>query len=324
MLIDEVNIILKAGHGGHGKVAFFPGKKSGPSGGNGGRGGDLYIQTTLDIMVLRRFTAEENTVAAEDGFPGGDNRKIGKDGKDIVVLLPVGSVLKDLNTLEKVELTEPNQKILFCKGGLGGLGNCEFKSSRNTTPTYAQKGLKGEEKHLQISLRLIANFGLIGLPNVGKSSLLNELTKTSVKTANYPFTTLEPNLGVLPPRHFERSEGSVILADIPGLIEGASLGKGLGIKFLKHIEKTSTLLHCISADSLDIESDYNVVSNELKAFSEGLLRKPQIILLTKSDLVTSKDLKEKTTLLKKYKHKVIPVSIHDWDSIENLKNILST
>src|SRR3989338_5786996 len=282
MLIDEVNIILKGGHGGAGKVSFYPGEKSGPSGGNGGKGGDLYIEATTDLTALNQFS-----------------RKRGKDGRDIVVFMPVGTVLIEKNTGEVITIDKGGQKILVCKGGLGGWGNYEFKSSRNTTPEYAQSGLDGEEKHFQASLKLLADFGLIGLPNAGKSSLLNELTSTSVKTADYPFTTLEPNLGVL---------NRKIIADIPGLIEGASDGRGLGVKFLKHIEKTSVLLHCIAADSPTLEEDYKVVVNELESFSNELIKKPQIILLTKSDLVDKKQLNERIKRLKKFKHKIYPVS----------------
>ncbi len=314
MLLDEVKIVLRGGHGGAGKVAFFPGEKSGPSGGNGGKGGDLYIEATTDLTALNQFS-RKRIVFAEDGVPGGLSRMIGRDGKDILVYLPVGSVLTEINTGEVITVDKNTKKLLVCRGGLGGRGNYEFKSSRNTTPEYAQGGLAGEEKHFQVSLKLLADFGLIGLPNAGKSSLLNELTSTSVKTAAYPFTTLEPNLGVL---------NRKIIADIPGLIEGASGGRGLGIRFLKHIEKTTVLIHCISADSLDVEEDYKVVTSELRSFSEELVKKPQIILLTKSDLVSNNELTEKTKKLKKFKHKIYPVSIHDWDSLEIVKKVLSS
>lgn len=313
MFIDEVEVKFIAGHGGKGKVSFYPGFKSGPDGGNGGRGGDIYLEATSDLTALKQFSAKK-TITAENGEAGMNNRKFGKDGFDSLIYLPVGSFLKEKITGEVVELNHPGEKVLICKGGLGGRGNFEFKSPRNTTPEYAQPGLAGEEKQFEIVLKLTADFGLIGLPNAGKSSLLNELTQTEVKVANYPFTTLEPNLGVMDKK---------VLADIPGLIEGAHTGKGLGIKFLKHIEKVGTLLHCISAESENLEQDYKVVLNELASFNAELATKFQIILLTKSDMVEKKELNKKIKILKKFKHQIFPVSIYDFDSIENLKSLLS-
>lgn len=312
MLIDEAEVILEAGHGGAGRVSFYKVWMKGPDGGNGGRGGSVFIKATTDLTALRSFTAKKS-LSAENGEMGGKNKSSGKDGKDLEILMPVGTVLEETNTGEVFELTKPNEVILIAKGGLGGKGNTEFKSSRNTTPEYAQPGLPGEKKEFKIHLKLIADYGLIGLPNAGKSSLLNELTAANVKTAEYPFTTLEPNLGSL---------NGKILADIPGLIEGASTGKGLGIKFLKHIEKVATLLHCIAANAENTLEDYQTVWNELENYSEIFKGKPEVILLTKSDLVSEKKLKEKLKELKKLKIKIIPVSIHDWDSLENLKKEL--
>lgn len=325
MFVDEAEVILRAGHGGAGRVSFYKVWMRGPDGGNGGRGGDVYIKATTDLMALRQFTAKK-TLSAENGEMGGKNKSSGKDGSDLEILMPVGTVLEEVNTGEVFELVEPDQIIRIAKGGLGGKGNTEFKSSRNTTPEYAQPGLPGERKEFKIHLKLIADFGLIGLPNAGKSSLLNELTAANVKTADYPFTTLEPNLGAL---------NGKIVADIPGLIEGASEGKGLGIKFLKHIEKVSTLLHCIATDSDNALEDYQTVWKELESYKQSLKSslgsdyspifkdRPEIILLTKSDLISEKQLKEKLKELKKLKKKIIPVSIHDWDSLENLKKELS-
>lgn len=312
MFVDDADIILKAGHGGPGKVSFFPGEKSGPDGGNGGRGGDVYVKATTDLMALQQYTYKK-TISAGNGEPGGRNTSFGENGKDIEILMPVGTLITDKDTGEEFEITDRNQRFLICKGGLGGRGNAEFKSSVRTTPKFAQPGLPGQERKLHLNLRLIAEFGLIGLPNAGKSSLLNELTKANAKVANYPFTTLEPNLGVL--------DGK-ILADIPGLIEGASDGKGLGIKFLKHIEKTSKLLHCITAESDDLLRDYQIVRNELEKFSPELKEKEEIILITKSDLVDKKELEKKEKSLKKTKKKILIVSIHDWDSLESLKKAL--
>ncbi|KKQ80465.1 MAG: GTPase obg [Candidatus Daviesbacteria bacterium GW2011_GWA1_38_7] len=314
MFIDEAEVVLKAGHGGVGRASFSTlHLKAGPDGGNGGKGGDVYIRATSDLTALRNFT-HTKIIAAEDGEQGGKNRKSGHDGKDIEIILPVGSGLTDIETGEEIELTEPSQRVLVCKGGIGGKGNFELRSPRRTTPKFAQKGLPGDIKAFKINLKLIANFGLIGLPNAGKSSLLNELTRASAKTADYPFTTLEPNLGVCV---------SKILADIPGLIEGASEGRGLGIKFLKHIEKTSNLLHCITANSQDLLNDYEVVRNELKKYNPALLDKKETILITKTDLVDKETLKEVVKSLKKLKKDILPVSVYDYDSIQKLKETLN-
>lgn len=309
MFIDEIEIDLKAGNGGPGKVSFFPGKHSGPDGGNGGYGGDLYIKASSYMTNLNNFLGK-HIIAAPNGVPGGSNNRAGAKGEDLRVNLPLGSLLIDTDKDEEFELTKEGQEILLCIGGKGGRGNSEFKSSSNTAPHYAQKGLKGQKRHFKILLRMIADFGLIGLPNAGKSSLLNELTNAKAEVASYPFTTLQPNLGVL---------NKKVIADIPGLIEGASDGKGLGIKFLKHIEKVKLLLHCISSESEDVVADYKTVIKELKNYNPKLLEKPQIILLTKSDLVSQRDLEKKIKKLKKFQKEVISISIHDWDSLERLK-----
>lgn len=312
MLIDEVEIILRAGHGGPGRVSFNPGKKGGPNGGNGGKGGDIYISVTSDLRALNQFS-KTKTKEAENGEMGGIFQQSGKDGKDLGIVMPLGTELIDLQTGEIFELDNLGKRILICKGGLGGRGNFEFKSSRKTTPMYAQKGLPGEERNLKVDLKFIADFGLIGLPNAGKSSLLNELTNANVKTADYPFTTLEANLGMYSGR---------VIADIPGLIEGASVGRGLGIKFLKHIERVKLLLHCVPADSEDIDKDYETVRKELEKYNKELLSKEEIIILTKSDLIETDEIKQKIHKLKKFKKKIIPVSIHDWDSLKELEKSL--
>ncbi len=314
MFVDEIEITIRAGKGGAGKVSFFPGLKSGPDGGNGGRGGSVYIKPTRDLMALRKFAGQREFVA-QDGQPGGSNCKFGRKGKNLELKMPVGSVLTDQETGQTVEIKNFSQKeILVCRGGTGGKGNVKFKSPSNTTPRYAQGGFLGEEKRFKVVLKLIADLGLIGLPNAGKSSLLKELTAASPKIANYPFTTLEPNLGVL---------GDNIIADIPGLIQGASGGKGLGIKFLKHIEKVGLLVHCVSAESTDVKRDYRVVMDELGGFDVRLAKKKQIILLTKTDLLEKSELDKKINELKKFKERVLAVSIHDWDSLEKLKKILA-
>lgn len=313
MLIDEVEVVFKGGHGGAGKVSFGKMKRSGPDGGNGGRGGDFYVKVSSDITLLNQFS-QKTIFSAENGFPGEKKNKTGKAGENLEVSLPVGTALIDKQTGTTIlELTRVGESILLFKGGKGGRGNREFRSPTRQAPQIAQKGLPGEEKSLILSLKLIADFGLVGLPNAGKTSLLNELTRAQAKIANYPFTTLTPNLGVF--------EGK-FLADIPGLIEGASEGKGLGISFLKHIEKVEVILHCISAETEDVNRDYKTVRTEMQKFNPELIKKGEIILLTKSDLVDSK---HKAALLKKLKTKaknVLPVSIHDWESLEKLKLLL--
>ena len=311
MLVDEVEIIIKGGKGGPGRVAFYSKKGGGPSGGDGGKGGDVYVETSSDLYALSRFMSNPECLA-ENGQSGGDQQRTGAGGQDLNLKMPIGTVLVDEEGQE-IDLNEFSKRILLAKGGLGGRGNAFFKSSSNTTPRYAQPGLHGEEKKFMVKLKLIADFGLIGLPNAGKSSLLNELTNATAKIGDYPFTTLEPNLGMF---------GTKVIADIPGLIEGASEGKGLGHKFLKHIEKVHLLLHCISAQSEDSLKDYKIIHQELEKFNPKLLRKPEIILLTKSDLVDKKDLDSKIKKLKKTKKEIIEVSIHDWDSLQVLIKFL--
>ena len=311
MLVDDVDIVIKAGHGGTGRVSFHNKKGAGPDGGNGGKGGDIYVEATSDLYGLNRYVSKK-VLAAQNGEAGGKKDKSGADAGDLTLIMPIGTFITDEEG-DEIELDEIGKKVLLAKGGLGGKGNAFFKSPRNTTPRYAQPGLRGEEKKLNLKLKLIADFGLIGLPNAGKSSILNELTNAGAKIGDYPFTTLEPNLGML--------NGKVI-ADIPGLIEGASEGKGLGHKFLKHIEKVKLLLHCISSESDNPISDYTIIHKELKEYSSILLEKQEIILLTKSDLIKDNDLKKKLKSLAKTKKQIISVSIHDWESLQLLIKIL--
>lgn len=313
MLIDEAEIVLTAGHGGAGKVSFNPGKKGGPNGGSGGKGGDVYLSVTADLKALNRFS-KSKSLEAQNGEQGGSFNKTGRNGQDLDIQLPLGAEVTDLKTGEIFVLNNLDTKILICRSGLGGKGNFELKSSRRTTPEFAQKGLSGQQRKLKVELKFIADFGLIGLPNAGKSSLLNELTAANVKTAEYPFTTLEPNLGAW--------RGKII-ADIPGLIEGAAEGKGLGIKFLKHIEKVKLLLHCIPADSENVLKDYWIVKKEMEKYSPGLIKKMEIVILTKSDLVEKSQIEQKMNQLKKLKVPVLTVSIHDFDSLQNLQEALN-
>ena len=235
-------------------------------------------------------------------------------GKDVILRVPVGTVVHNLTNGSGTEITKIGERALIAKGGRGGKGNFHFRSAVNTSPTQFKEGTDGEEFSLRLELKMIADVGFIGLPNVGKSSLLNELTRANSKVANYPFTTLEPNLGA----YYE-----LILADIPGLIEGASSGKGLGIKFLRHVERTKTLFHFVSAESETPVKDYRTVRKELKKYSLSLAKKPEYIFLTKSDTVNPKDLKKKIASLRKAKLKPLPISVYDWDSLEKVKEILN-
>jgi len=311
MFIDEAEITVQGGDGGAGKVAFFINKK-GPSGGNGGKGGDVYFVINSNVTDLKKYS-KTFFFKAEDGYPGGSNRRIGTNGQDLYLQVPPNTSIIDIKTNKEIVLNDKLLSALLCRGGGGGLGNDAFKTSVKQTPRHAAQGEKGQEKRLKLIVKLIAEYGLIGLPNAGKSSLLNELTNAKVKTASYPFTTLEPNLGVV---------NGKVLADIPGLIEGASGGKGLGIKFLKHIEKVRLLLHCISVESENLEKDYRTVVEEISKYNKNILLKKQIILLTKTDLVSQETIEEKIKILKKLSAIVLPISIHDWDSLEQLKKLL--
>lgn len=276
-LVDELKIFARAGQGGDGVVRWLhlKGKEySGPAGGNGGDGGDVYIRGVRDISLLARYRGEKKFEAG-NGVAGQSSSMHGKRGVDITIDLPVGSSITNTETGERYELTEEGAQILVLKGGRGGAGNAVFKSSVNRTPEQSTAGVKGEEAELEIELRLIADAGLIGLPNAGKSSLLNALTGATAKVGAYAFTTLDPNLGAL---------YGFIVADIPGLIEGASEGKGLGSKFLRHIARTRLLVHCVSLESENPLSDYRTVRGEIYRFEGGVLNtKPEMLVLTKSD-----------------------------------------
>lgn len=313
MLIDDITIKVKAGSGGAGNVAFNKNLMSnGPAGGSGGNGGNIYVEAVSDLAALNqlRFKKEFH---AENGQNGRPQFSDGTTGKDLVIRVPTGTVIYDLTNGGESEVVKIGERLMIAKGGKGGRGNFHFRSPTNTTPKEFEYGVPGEQKTIRLELKYIADVGLIGLPNAGKSSLLNELTNAKAKVANYRFTTLEPNLGTY---------YGLILADIPGLIEGASVGKGLGIKFLRHIERTGALFHLIAADSENPAKDYKTVRTELGAHHKGLLEKTEYVFLTKSDMVDSKDLKKKITALKKLNKSVVAISIHDFDSIEQVKKIL--
>lgn len=305
MLVDERNITISAGNGGSGvahwhREKFLP--KGGPDGGNGGNGGSAYFVAVRDINALIRFR-ENETLNAEDGAPGKGALCTGKNGSDYFVNVPVGSIITNMDTYEKFEMIEEGQKILVAAGGRGGLGNAHFKSSVNTTPKEFTKGEVAQSYNFHIELHIIADVGIIGLPNVGKSTLLNEITNATAQVANYPFTTLEPNLAVF---------YGYVLADIPGLIENASAGKGLGHKFLRHITRTRMLVHLLSADSENPLDDYSVIRKELGEFESKLLEKKEIVVLSKTDTVSPQKVEE---LLKKLPPDTIPISAYDDESL---------
>lgn len=313
MLIDDVKIKIKAGKGGNGSVAFNKTKMSlGPTGADGGNGGSIYLEGVSDLGALTQFRYKKEIIA-KSGERGKTQLNDGADGPDIILKVPVGTVVHNLTTGEDFEIVNIGQKLLTTKGGKGGRGNYKFRSSINTSPTEFEEGAPGEERELRLELKLIADVGFIGLPNVGKSSLLNELTNAKSKVANYPFTTLDPNLGA----YYE-----LILADIPGLIDGASEGRGLGIKFLRHIERTKTLFHFISAESTDPVNDYRVIRRELGAYNKTLLDKPEYVFLSKADLFVQDEINKKIAALKKINKDILPISIHDKDSLERVEKIL--
>ncbi len=313
MLIDDVNIKVKAGDGGSGVVAFSKVKMTrGPTGGDGGIGGSVYFEGVSDLSALSQFRYKRE-LSAENGKNGKGKLNDGTDGKDLLLKVPVGTVIHNLSLKQDLEIVSVGQRLLIVKGGKGGRGNFKFRSSANTTPKEFEEGSLGQEYELRLELKMIADVGFIGLPNVGKSSLLNELTKAKSKVANYPFTTLSPNLGVY---------YGLVLADIPGLIEGASSGKGLGVKFLRHIERTKTLFHFISSESQNPLVDYKAIRNELEVYNKELLLKPEYVFLTKADLLSEKDIEKKVDLLKKTGKEVRVISIIDEKSLKLVEGLL--
>ena len=314
MIVDEIKINVSGGKGGDGCVAFNKNKgEKGPTGGDGGKGGSVYLEGISNLTALNKFRFKKEFLA-DDGVDGRNKLLEGAKGKDLVLKVPIGTVAHNLDRKKNVEIIKVGEKILIAKGGKRGRGNWHFRSSINTTPRECEKGREGERFDFLLELRMIADVGFIGLPSAGKSSLLNALTKANVKVAAYHFTTLEPNLG---------DYYGMIIADIPGLIKGASTGKGLGIKFLRHIKRTKILIHCISCESENIEKDYRIIKEELKKYELALARKKEYIFLTKTDLAIEKEVKEKMKELKKISPDVLAISIYDEKSLGEVRKLLN-
>src|SRR3989344_960833 len=294
MFVDELTIHIRAGKGGDGVVRWLHEKDKefgGPSGGDGGRGGNVFAVSARNLNLLARYRHKKEFYA-ENAENGKNNSLHGANGRDLEILFPVGSIITNKQTGEKIYLNKEDEKKILRKGGNGGYGNEHFKSSTNRRPKEFTKGKLGEEEDFYIEVELIADIGLIGLPNAGKTSILNELTNTRGKVGDYPFTTLEPNLG----EYFGH-----IISDIPGLIEGAAEGKGLGHKFLRHIRRVKILAHLISLENEDLIKAYNIVRSEIEKYDSELLKKKEIVVLTKTDIIENKaQLKKIIAKMKKY------------------------
>ena len=284
MFIDYAKIKLQAGNGGPGIVAFHREKyidKGGPSGGNGGRGGNIIFATNPNLHTLQDIRYRR-LYKAQNGKSGGANKRTGKSGEDLVIQVPCGTIIKDLNTNNVVfDMIKENENYIICQGGIGGKGNYNFKSSVQQTPRFSQEGIPGEELHVELELKVLADVGLVGLPNAGKSTLLSVMTTAKPKIADYPFTTLQPHLGIVKYGEYQ----SFVMADIPGLIEGASKGKGLGHQFLKHIERNRILLFLIDILEPNPKDVFDKLSNELSSFNKTLMDKPKLVVRTKRDTV---------------------------------------
>ena len=289
--VDYVKIYCRSGKGGRGsshfrRAEYIP--KGGPDGGNGGRGGHIYLRGNRNYWTLLHLKYDRH-IMATNGESGGAKRSFGKDGQDKIIEVPCGTVVYDAETGEFIcDVTEDGQKVMLLKGGKGGLGNWNFRTATNQAPRYAQPGEPAQERFVILQLKLLADVGLVGFPNAGKSTLLSVLSAAKPKIANYPFTTLEPNLGIVS----YRDNRSFIMADIPGIIEGASVGKGLGLRFLRHIERNSLLLFMIPADSDDIRKEYEILHNELVKYNPDLVNKSRVLAITKCDMLDEELMKE--------------------------------
>ncbi len=318
--IDHVTVMVRAGDGGNGRMSFRHEKyvdKGGPDGGDGGNGGDVVFVASRNHNTLVEFRYHRE-LAAEAGGAGDKVRRHGKSGVDLRVPVPVGTMVSNSDGEVLADLTEDGQEAVVAQGGRGGFGNAHFLSSTRQTPRFAEKGEAGEEAELTLELKLIADVGLVGLPNAGKSTLLSVISNARPEIADYPFTTLTPNLGVV---DIDR-ESSLLFADIPGLIEGAAQGKGLGDEFLRHVERTAVLLHLVDATSDDVARDYQTIQHELETYRSNLAAKRQIVVLTKIDLITPERLAEQQKTLQPCLPVDITLFAISSQAHENLKPLL--
>ena len=285
MFIDYAKIELQAGNGGNGAVAFHREKyidKGGPSGGDGGRGGNIVFQTNINLHTLQDIRYKR-MYKAKNGQSGGSNKRTGKSGEDLIIQVPCGTIIKSIESKSIIkDLVKEDESHIICQGGIGGKGNFHFKSSTQQTPRFAQEGVKGQKLSIELELKVLADVGLVGLPNAGKSTLLSVMTTAKPKIADYPFTTLQPHLGIVKYGEYQ----SFVMADIPGLIEGASKGKGLGHQFLKHIERNKILLFLIDVEEKNPNEVYNQLLDELVNFNKDLLDKDRIVVRTKIDTIS--------------------------------------
>ncbi len=301
--VDYVKICCRSGKGGAGSMHLHRSKltaKGGPDGGDGGRGGHIIARGDKQFWTLIHLKYRKHVIA-EDGESGGSSKKTGAEGKDEILHVPLGTIIRDAETgLIEGEITEEGEERIIVPGGKGGLGNDHFKTSTNQTPMYAQPGVPGKMEWKILELKVLADVGLVGFPNAGKSTLLSVLSSAKPEIANYPFTTLVPNLGIIKYRNYK----SFVMADIPGIIEGASEGKGLGIRFLRHIERNSTLLFLVPADTNDIIKEYKILLNELEKYNPELIHKKRILAISKCDMLDEELLTEvKKDLNKRFKEK---------------------
>jgi GTP-binding protein len=325
MFIDEAKIRVKAGDGGNGCMAFRREKfvpRGGPSGGDGGRGGDIWMESSErhNTLVHFRFNPE---YTAERGRHGEGSKKTGRDGEGIVLKVPVGTIVYDEDTGEKVyDFSRPDERVVIARGGRGGRGNAQFATSTHQAPREHEDGRPGEERNFRLELKLLADVGLVGYPNVGKSTLISRISAARPKVADYPFTTLEPNLGVVLAGD-KGKETSFVVADIPGLIEGAHTGSGLGTQFLRHIERTRLLVHMVdvsdSSGRDDVAKDVEVIRGELASFGAGLETKPTLMVANKIDVANPEKLKKLKQWATRKKLKLYPISAVTGEGIEKLK-----